>query len=244
MEHEHQTYSTLKSRNTSALVAGLKPGTKYIFQVRARTSAGCGRFSHNVEIQTGKAGAAGGGGQSSRRRGSEQQEVGVRAAGGGGQSRGGGGQSSRRRGSEQQEVGVRAEEPASPLPHPPPASLTRPPSLTHPLPPSPASPLPHTPPSPTPCLPHPPPASLTCPPSLTRPPSLTPLLPPSPTSPQPVPVRYNSMTIAWICLVLVSALGGFMAFIVCRKRQGYTLPHYPSLLCVGPLFTFTCVSLC
>lgn len=55
-DHEDQTYSTLKSKNTSALVSGLKPGTKYIFQVRARTSAGCGRFSQNIEIQTGKAG--------------------------------------------------------------------------------------------------------------------------------------------------------------------------------------------
>uniref|UniRef100_A0A3B5LSJ5 receptor protein-tyrosine kinase n=1 Tax=Xiphophorus couchianus TaxID=32473 RepID=A0A3B5LSJ5_9TELE len=55
-DNEEQSYSTLKTRNTSALVSGLKPGTKYIFQVRARTSAGCGRFSQNVEIQTGKAG--------------------------------------------------------------------------------------------------------------------------------------------------------------------------------------------
>uniref|UniRef100_A0A8D3E887 receptor protein-tyrosine kinase n=1 Tax=Scophthalmus maximus TaxID=52904 RepID=A0A8D3E887_SCOMX len=55
-DNEEQSYSTLKSRNTSARVSGLKPGTKYIFQVRARTSAGSGRFSQNVEIQTGKAG--------------------------------------------------------------------------------------------------------------------------------------------------------------------------------------------
>lgn len=55
-DNEEQTYSTLKSKNTSARVSGLKPGTKYIFQIRARTSAGCGRFSQNVEIQTGKAG--------------------------------------------------------------------------------------------------------------------------------------------------------------------------------------------
>uniref|UniRef100_A0A3Q3EZB2 receptor protein-tyrosine kinase n=1 Tax=Labrus bergylta TaxID=56723 RepID=A0A3Q3EZB2_9LABR len=54
-DNEEQSYSTLKSKNTSARVSGLKPGTKYIFQVRARTSAGCGRFSQNVEIQTGKA---------------------------------------------------------------------------------------------------------------------------------------------------------------------------------------------
>uniref|UniRef100_A0A8C3ADF2 Ephrin type-A receptor 7 n=1 Tax=Cyclopterus lumpus TaxID=8103 RepID=A0A8C3ADF2_CYCLU len=56
MDNEAHSYSTLKSINTSARVSGLKPGTKYIFQVRARTSAGCGRFSQNVEIQTGKAG--------------------------------------------------------------------------------------------------------------------------------------------------------------------------------------------
>lgn len=56
-DNEEHSYSTLKSRNTSARVSGLKPGTKYIFQVRARTSAGCGRFSQNVEIQTGKAGS-------------------------------------------------------------------------------------------------------------------------------------------------------------------------------------------
>uniref|UniRef100_A0A667ZWZ9 receptor protein-tyrosine kinase n=1 Tax=Myripristis murdjan TaxID=586833 RepID=A0A667ZWZ9_9TELE len=55
-DNEEQSYSTLKSKGTSARVSGLKPGTKYIFQVRARTSAGCGRFSQNVEIQTGKAG--------------------------------------------------------------------------------------------------------------------------------------------------------------------------------------------
>uniref|UniRef100_A0A3Q0QQL0 Ephrin type-A receptor 8 n=1 Tax=Amphilophus citrinellus TaxID=61819 RepID=A0A3Q0QQL0_AMPCI len=55
IDNEEHSYSTLKSKNTSARVSGLKPGTKYIFQVRARTSAGCGRFSQNIEIQTGKA---------------------------------------------------------------------------------------------------------------------------------------------------------------------------------------------
>uniref|UniRef100_A0A4W5RVK8 receptor protein-tyrosine kinase n=1 Tax=Hucho hucho TaxID=62062 RepID=A0A4W5RVK8_9TELE len=54
-EKEQQSYSTLKAKGTTARVSGLKPGTRYIFQVRARTSAGCGRFSQNVEIQTGKA---------------------------------------------------------------------------------------------------------------------------------------------------------------------------------------------
>uniref|UniRef100_A0A672MDQ2 receptor protein-tyrosine kinase n=1 Tax=Sinocyclocheilus grahami TaxID=75366 RepID=A0A672MDQ2_SINGR len=53
-DNEQQSYATLKSKNTSAKVSGLKPGTSYIFQIRARTSAGCGRFSQSVEIQTGK----------------------------------------------------------------------------------------------------------------------------------------------------------------------------------------------
>ncbi|XP_070405171.1 ephrin type-A receptor 8 isoform X8 [Nothobranchius furzeri] len=102
-DNEEHSYSTLKSKNTSARVTGLKPGTKYIFQVRARTSAGCGHFSQNVEIQTWKA----------------------------------------------------------------------------------------------------------------------------------APLRYNTMTITWICLALVSGLVTFLAIIICRKRQGYTLPHYPSLLHCG-----------
>ncbi|KAF3689337.1 Ephrin type-A receptor 8 [Channa argus] len=106
-DNEEHSYSTLKSKNTSARVSGLKPGTKYIFQVRARTSAGCGRFSQNVEIQTGKA----------------------------------------------------------------------------------------------------------------------------------APMRYNTMTIIWICMALVSGLVTFLAIIICRKRQGYTLPHYPSLLCVEHFLT-------
>ncbi|XP_031424074.1 ephrin type-A receptor 8 isoform X1 [Clupea harengus] len=54
-DNELQSYSTVKAKNTSAKVSGLKPGTRYVFQVRARTSAGCGRFSQTVEIQTGKA---------------------------------------------------------------------------------------------------------------------------------------------------------------------------------------------
>ncbi|XP_039365300.1 ephrin type-A receptor 8 isoform X1 [Mauremys reevesii] len=54
-DKEMQSYSTLKSKGTSATVSGLKPATRYIFQVRARTSAGCGRFSQMVEVETGKA---------------------------------------------------------------------------------------------------------------------------------------------------------------------------------------------
>ncbi|RMB91744.1 hypothetical protein DUI87_31974 [Hirundo rustica rustica] len=53
-DKEMQSYSTLKSKSTTATVSGLKPATRYIFQVRARTSAGCGRFSQTVEVETGK----------------------------------------------------------------------------------------------------------------------------------------------------------------------------------------------
>uniref|UniRef100_A0A4W3HNM1 Ephrin type-A receptor 7 n=1 Tax=Callorhinchus milii TaxID=7868 RepID=A0A4W3HNM1_CALMI len=55
-DKEQQTYSTLKSRGTSVTISSLKPGTRYVFQVRARTSAGCGHFSQTVEFETGKAG--------------------------------------------------------------------------------------------------------------------------------------------------------------------------------------------
>lgn len=51
-----QSYSTLKSKVTTATISGLKPATRYIFQVRARTSAGCGRFSQTVEVETVKPG--------------------------------------------------------------------------------------------------------------------------------------------------------------------------------------------
>ncbi|CAN2387947.1 receptor [Pristimantis euphronides] len=51
-DKEMQSYSTLKSKDTRAIVTGLKPSTRYVFQVRARTSAGCGRFSQTVEVET------------------------------------------------------------------------------------------------------------------------------------------------------------------------------------------------
>ncbi|XP_063091791.1 ephrin type-A receptor 8 isoform X1 [Cavia porcellus] len=53
-DKETQSYSTLKAVTTRATVSGLKPGTRYVFQVRARTSAGCGRFSQAMEVETGK----------------------------------------------------------------------------------------------------------------------------------------------------------------------------------------------
>lgn len=59
------------------------------------------------------------------------------------------------------------------------------------------------------------------------------------------PLRYSTMTIIWICMALLSGLVTFVAIIICRKRQGYTLPHYPSLLCVEHFLTLLpCLSLC
>ncbi|XP_075705027.1 ephrin type-A receptor 8-like [Rhinoderma darwinii] len=53
-DKEMQSYSTLKAKDTRAVVTGLQPSTRYVFQVRARTSAGCGRFSQTVEVETSK----------------------------------------------------------------------------------------------------------------------------------------------------------------------------------------------
>lgn len=43
-------------------------------------------------------------------------------------------------------------------------------------------------------------------------------------------------------MALASGLLAFLAIVICRKRQGYTLPHYPSLLCVEHFLTlFLCL---
>uniref|UniRef100_A0AAR2LBV9 receptor protein-tyrosine kinase n=1 Tax=Pygocentrus nattereri TaxID=42514 RepID=A0AAR2LBV9_PYGNA len=44
--------SVLRSQTNTAVVRGLKPGTIYVFQVRARTVAGFGRFSGKMYFQT------------------------------------------------------------------------------------------------------------------------------------------------------------------------------------------------
>lgn len=50
------------------------------------------------------------------------------------------------------------------------------------------------------------------------------------------------MSVVWICVALLSGLLASLAIVVCRKRQGYTFPNYPSLLCVGPFLTlFLCL---
>ncbi|KAL4646004.1 ephrin type-B receptor 2-like isoform X1, partial [Arapaima gigas] len=53
-EKEHSEYnsSTVKSQTTTAVVRGLKSGTIYVFQVRARTVAGFGRFSGKMYFRT------------------------------------------------------------------------------------------------------------------------------------------------------------------------------------------------
>ncbi|KAG7252338.1 hypothetical protein CRUP_000412, partial [Coryphaenoides rupestris] len=45
-------YTIIKSQQTEMVVEGLKPSSAYIFQVRARTSAGYGAFSRRFEFQT------------------------------------------------------------------------------------------------------------------------------------------------------------------------------------------------
>ncbi|KAL7978622.1 hypothetical protein Chor_005604 [Crotalus horridus] len=49
------TKLNITRRSTRTTVLGLKPATRYIFQVRARTSAGCGKFSQALEVETAKA---------------------------------------------------------------------------------------------------------------------------------------------------------------------------------------------
>lgn len=44
--------SLARSQTNTAVVRGLKPGTIYVFQVRARTVAGFGRFSGKMYYQT------------------------------------------------------------------------------------------------------------------------------------------------------------------------------------------------
>lgn len=48
---EHNS-SIVKSQTNTAVIRGLKPGGIYVFQVRARTVAGFGRFSGKMYFQT------------------------------------------------------------------------------------------------------------------------------------------------------------------------------------------------
>ncbi|CAL8311719.1 unnamed protein product [Lota lota] len=51
-DQKERVYSTVRSRSTSATVGNLKPGTVYVFQVRAFTAAGYGTYGPRVEITT------------------------------------------------------------------------------------------------------------------------------------------------------------------------------------------------
>uniref|UniRef100_A0A671PM95 receptor protein-tyrosine kinase n=1 Tax=Sinocyclocheilus anshuiensis TaxID=1608454 RepID=A0A671PM95_9TELE len=49
---QETSYTIIKSKETDVLVYGLKPSSAYIFQIRARTSAGYGGFSRRFEFET------------------------------------------------------------------------------------------------------------------------------------------------------------------------------------------------
>ncbi|XP_060924882.1 ephrin type-A receptor 5 [Limanda limanda] len=51
-KEQDSSYTIIKSKETEMVVDGLKPSSVYIFQVRARTSAGYGAFSRRFEFQT------------------------------------------------------------------------------------------------------------------------------------------------------------------------------------------------
>ncbi|KAK1884199.1 Ephrin type-A receptor 5, partial [Dissostichus eleginoides] len=51
-KEQDSSYTIIKSKETEMVVEGLKPSSAYIFQVRARTSAGYGAFSRRFEFQT------------------------------------------------------------------------------------------------------------------------------------------------------------------------------------------------
>uniref|UniRef100_UPI00398F18F9 ephrin type-A receptor 7 isoform X2 n=1 Tax=Pristiophorus japonicus TaxID=55135 RepID=UPI00398F18F9 len=49
---KERTYSTVKATSTSTTINNLKPGTTYIFQIRAFTTAGYGNYSPRLEVLT------------------------------------------------------------------------------------------------------------------------------------------------------------------------------------------------
>ncbi|XP_033002642.1 ephrin type-A receptor 6 isoform X6 [Lacerta agilis] len=52
-EHELLSYSSTRSKAPSVIVTGLKPATKYIFHIRARTATGYSGYSQKFEFETG-----------------------------------------------------------------------------------------------------------------------------------------------------------------------------------------------
>ncbi|XP_051781617.1 ephrin type-A receptor 7 isoform X1 [Erpetoichthys calabaricus] len=51
-DQKERTYSTVKTKTTSAVINNLKPGTTYMFQIRAFTAAGYGTYGPRLEIIT------------------------------------------------------------------------------------------------------------------------------------------------------------------------------------------------
>ena len=51
-DQRERTYSTVKTKSTSASINNLKPGTVYVFQIRAFTAAGYGSYSPRLDVAT------------------------------------------------------------------------------------------------------------------------------------------------------------------------------------------------
>ncbi|XP_006926356.1 ephrin type-A receptor 7 isoform X1 [Pteropus alecto] len=51
-DQRERTYSTVKTKSTSASINNLKPGTVYVFQIRAFTAAGYGNYSPRLDVAT------------------------------------------------------------------------------------------------------------------------------------------------------------------------------------------------
>ncbi|KAJ8256029.1 hypothetical protein COCON_G00198930 [Conger conger] len=52
-EHEQLSYSSTRTKTPSVIITGLKPSTRYIFHIRARTSGGYSSYSPKFEYETG-----------------------------------------------------------------------------------------------------------------------------------------------------------------------------------------------
>uniref|UniRef100_A0A8B9JXJ1 receptor protein-tyrosine kinase n=1 Tax=Astyanax mexicanus TaxID=7994 RepID=A0A8B9JXJ1_ASTMX len=52
LQDQETSYTIIKSKETEVVADGLKPSSAYIFQIRARTSAGYGGFSRRFEFET------------------------------------------------------------------------------------------------------------------------------------------------------------------------------------------------
>ncbi|XP_028903134.1 ephrin type-A receptor 7 isoform X9 [Ornithorhynchus anatinus] len=51
-DQRERTYSTVKTKSTSVSINNLKPGTVYVFQIRAFTAAGYGNYSPRLDVAT------------------------------------------------------------------------------------------------------------------------------------------------------------------------------------------------